>query len=134
SGNTETMSARVVWLVANGHVPPEQILGLTFTRKAAGELSARVRKRLAQLRAAGLVDDDRPVHERALATPTISTYNAYAARLVSEHALRLGIEPDAITLSEAGRWQLVHDLVFQWPDDVEGSGAQTTIVSDMIGV
>jgi len=134
SGKTETMSARVVWLVANGHVPPEQILGLTFTRKAAGELSARVRKRLAQLRAAGLVHDDRPVHERALATPTISTYNAYAARLVSEHALRLGIEPDAITLSEAGRWQLVHDIVFQWPDDLQVSGAPSTIVSAVISL
>src|SRR5690625_323723 len=38
SGKTETMAARVVWLVANKHVEPEQILGLPFTRKAAGEL------------------------------------------------------------------------------------------------
>ena len=46
SGKTETMSARVLWLVANGFVKPEEILGLTFTRKAAGELSSRIRKRL----------------------------------------------------------------------------------------
>ena len=38
SGKTETMSARVLWLVANGIVKPEEILGLTFTRKAAGEI------------------------------------------------------------------------------------------------
>ena len=31
SGKTETMTARVVWLVANGLVEPEQVLGLTFT-------------------------------------------------------------------------------------------------------
>ena len=37
SGKTETMSARVLWLVINGYVKPDQILGLTFTRKAAGE-------------------------------------------------------------------------------------------------
>src|SRR5262249_54959803 len=49
SGKTETMAARVVWLVANSHVRPEQVLGLTFTRKAAGELSHRIRARLAQL-------------------------------------------------------------------------------------
>mgnify|MGYP000728152913 CR=1 FL=1 len=34
SGKTETMSARVLWLVANKIVEPEEILGLTFTRKA----------------------------------------------------------------------------------------------------
>ena len=38
SGKTETMSARVVHLIANGLVEPDRILGLTFTRKAAGEL------------------------------------------------------------------------------------------------
>ncbi|WP_221585233.1 ATP-dependent DNA helicase [Microbacterium sp. G2-8] len=49
SGKTETMSARVLWLVANGHVRRDEILGLTFTRKAAGELAERIAKRLAQL-------------------------------------------------------------------------------------
>lgn len=47
SGKTETMSGRVVWLVANGHVRREEILGLTFTRKAAGELAERIGARLA---------------------------------------------------------------------------------------
>ncbi|MDA4894983.1 UvrD-helicase domain-containing protein, partial [Streptomyces sp. MS2A] len=42
SGKTETMSARVVWLVANGHVRRDEVLGLTFTRKAAGELGERI--------------------------------------------------------------------------------------------
>ena len=49
SGKTETMAARVVWLVANGLVEPDQVLGLTFTRKAAGELAERVRARLRAL-------------------------------------------------------------------------------------
>jgi DNA helicase-2/ATP-dependent DNA helicase PcrA len=49
SGKTETMASRVVYLVANGFVRPDQILGLTFTRKAAGELNLRIRKRLGQL-------------------------------------------------------------------------------------
>jgi DNA helicase-2/ATP-dependent DNA helicase PcrA len=54
SGKSETMAARLVWLVANGMVRPERVLGLTFTRKAAGELGQRVRARLAGLRRAGL--------------------------------------------------------------------------------
>lgn len=46
SGKTETMSGRVVWLVANGFVERDEILGLTFTRKAAGELAERIALRL----------------------------------------------------------------------------------------
>ncbi|MGN8024842.1 UvrD-helicase domain-containing protein [Microbacterium sp. 22242] len=46
SGKTETMAGRVVWLVANGLVARDEILGLTFTRKAAGELAERIALRL----------------------------------------------------------------------------------------
>ena len=49
------MAARVVWLVANGYAGPGEVLGLTFTRKAAGQLLRRVRTRLARLAGAGLV-------------------------------------------------------------------------------
>lgn len=49
SGKTETMSGRVVWLVANGHVRRDEVLGLTFTRKAAGELAERIQRRLNRL-------------------------------------------------------------------------------------
>src|SRR5690606_28219585 len=46
SGKTETIATRVVWLIANGFTSPGAVLGLTFTRKAAGELAARIRGRL----------------------------------------------------------------------------------------
>lgn len=55
SGKTTVMAARVVWLVGTGQVAPEQVLGLTFTNKAAGELAERVRKALV---AAGVTDPD----------------------------------------------------------------------------
>ncbi len=54
AGKTETMAARVVWLIANGYAEPAQVLGLTFTRKAAGQLLRRVRSRLARLAGVGL--------------------------------------------------------------------------------
>ena len=56
SGKTATMVARVVWLVGSGLVAPDQVLGLTFTTKAADELATRVRLGLRRLRAAGLSD------------------------------------------------------------------------------
>ncbi len=49
SGKTETMAGRVVWLVANGHVERDEILGLTFTRKAASELAERIGHRLSAI-------------------------------------------------------------------------------------
>ena len=58
SGKTETMAARVSWLVANRLVEPEAILGLTFTRKAASELNERVRLRLGALARHPDTDDD----------------------------------------------------------------------------
>jgi DNA helicase-2/ATP-dependent DNA helicase PcrA len=50
SGKTELMAVRVLWLVANGFAKPEEILGLTFTRKAAAELSKRIYESLLKLR------------------------------------------------------------------------------------
>ncbi|WP_220432841.1 hypothetical protein, partial [Raoultella terrigena] len=46
--------------------------------------------------------------------PTISTYHAYAGRLVREGALRLGYERDSRMLSEAATWQLAHEVVMAW--------------------
>jgi ATP-dependent DNA helicase UvrD/PcrA len=85
SGKTETMASRVVWLVANGHVEPDQVLGLTFTRKAATELAERIGRRLRRLTNAGLwtprpLDDDGA--EPLGGIPVVSTYHSYAGRLV----------------------------------------------------
>src|SRR5699024_5173010 len=91
SGKTTVISQRVVWLVANGHVSPEEILGLTFTRKAVGELGGRIRVLLSRLR--HNLGQGRELSLPGLDTPTVSTYNSYAASIVSEHGPSLGIEP-----------------------------------------
>lgn len=109
SGKTETMAARVVWLVANNLVDPDEVLGLTFTRKAAGELADRITTRLAALRASGLWVPATP-HE-ITALPVVSTYHAYAGRLVRDHGVRLGVEAHTRLLTEAAAWQCAHEVV-----------------------
>ncbi|WP_035798197.1 ATP-dependent DNA helicase [Kitasatospora mediocidica] len=99
SGKTTVMAARVVWLVGSGAVRPSEVLGLTFTNKAAAELAERVRTALAR---AGVRDDA----EEAVGEPEISTYHAFAGRLLKEHGLRIGIEPDVRLLADATRFQL----------------------------
>ncbi|MBV9594526.1 MAG: ATP-dependent helicase, partial [Actinobacteria bacterium] len=131
SGKTETMSARVVWLVANGLVRPDEVLGLTFTRKAADQLGTRIRRRLGQWRR---VVEQRPPDERAglaellAGEPTVLTYAAYAGRLVAEHALRVGAESNPRVLSPASRWQLADAVVRRFTGSLPaGIGALSSI-------
>ncbi len=108
AGKTETMAARVVWLVANGYARPDEVLGLTFTRKAAGQLLRRVRSRLGRLAGAGLAFDapDGPVQPT-----TVSTYHAFAGQLLRDYGVLLGVEPETRLLSETELWQLAFDVV-----------------------
>ncbi|REE98740.1 ATP-dependent helicase [Thermomonospora umbrina] len=113
SGKSETMAARVVWLVANGFVRPERVLGLTFTRKAAAELAARVRRRLDQLRERLPEDELTRLGGEALfdGEPVVSTYHSYAARLFGDHALREALEPTMRLVSPAVAWQIASRVV-----------------------
>ena len=120
SGKTATMAQRVVYLVATGQVRPDQILGLTFTRKATAELDQRVASRLAGLSAAGLLPVAEPEHDSgaegtADATdcgePMIATYNSFAGALVRDHGLRIGVDPDSTLITQARSWQIVTSLL-----------------------
>ncbi|QKG25624.1 ATP-dependent helicase [Actinomadura verrucosospora] len=113
SGKSETMAARVVWLVANGFVRPERVLGLTFTRKAAAELGVRVRKRLDKLREVLPADELERLGGEALfdGEPMVSTYHSYAARLFGDHALREALEPTMRLISPAVAWQICSRVV-----------------------
>jgi DNA helicase-2/ATP-dependent DNA helicase PcrA len=105
------MSARVLWLVANGIVKPEEILGLTFTRKAAGELASRIRKRLRQLRTIGLLPLDNVSKSEIDIAVTVSTYHSYAGRVLSEHAIRIGVDATSDPIGEAAAWQIANNVV-----------------------
>ena len=106
SGKTETMANRVVWMLANGHVTVPEVLGLTFTRKAAGELAERVRERVGQLVAEGIAQ----VELDPLESAAVGTYNAFASSIYREHAMLIGREPDAAVLGEASAWMLARSV------------------------
>ncbi|MUT88729.1 ATP-dependent helicase [Streptomyces sp. Z38] len=131
SGKTTVMAARVVWLVGTGQVAPEQVLGLTFTNKAAGELTERVRTALIK---AGVTDPDplpSPGHHPSTTAlragpspsdpdnppgePVISTYHAFAGRLLTDHGLRIGLEPTSRLLADATRYQLAARVLREAP-------------------
>lgn len=132
AGKTETMAARVVWMVANQLVAPEQVLGLTFTRKAAQQLTSRIRTRLARLAGAPLLRSIDPTGELRASIlggdPEVSTYHSYAGRLLTEHGLLLPMEPTSTLLTETQLWQLAHRVVAGWDGalDIERSPASIT--------
>lgn len=129
SGKTETMANRVLWLLANNHARPDQILGLTFTRKAAGELAERINGRIRQLSDAGLMPTGAETIDPATGlgsgvgaargldsadlfnAPAVSTYNSFASRLFTDNALLLGREPESVLLSETSAWLLARRVV-----------------------
>ncbi|MET9439240.1 ATP-dependent DNA helicase [Streptomyces sp. NPDC006610] len=127
SGKTTVMAARVVWLVGTGQVAPEQVLGLTFTNKAAGELAERVRKALVR---AGVTDPDVIDPDNPPGEPVISTYHSFAGRLLTDHGLRIGLEPTSRLLADATRYQLAARVLREAPGPYP---ALTRSFPDLVG-
>ena len=126
SGKTETMANRVVWLVANALVAPDAVLGLTFTRKAAGELRERITGRLevfverlglaaerGELTEAELVRaaELRELLGDGLETPEVSTYNAFASGVLQEFGIAAGVAPGAAVIDEATAWRIAREVL-----------------------
>ena len=141
SGKTATMAQRVVYLVATGQVRPDQILGLTFTRKATAELDQRVASRLAGLSAAGLLPVAAPERDSGaegtsdatdFGEPMIATYNSFAGALVRDHGLRIGVDPDSTLITQARSWQIVTSLLeartLPLPNESLSHNASATLV------
>ncbi|WP_083898148.1 ATP-dependent helicase [Nocardia vinacea] len=138
AGKTETMAARVVWMVANRLVLPDEVLGLTFTRKAAQQLTSRIRTRLARLAGSPLLRDlDTGGELRAQlsgAEPEISTYHSYAGRLLTQHGLLLPVEPAATLLTETQLWQLAHQVVRNWDGDLDTDRTPVSVTEAVLAL
>ncbi|WP_053671294.1 ATP-dependent DNA helicase [Streptomyces sp. NRRL F-4711] len=132
SGKTTVMAARVVWLVGTGQVAPKQVLGLTFTNKAAGELAERVRKALVR---AGVTDPDAIDPDHPPGEPAISTYHAFAGRLLTDHGLRIGLEPTSRLLADATRYQLAARVLREAPGPYPAlTRSFADLVSDLLAL
>lgn len=123
SGKTATMADRVVWLVANGVVRPDEVLGVTFTRKAAAELAERINGRVDALLRSGLRIPGFDGEPEDLGRASVSTYHSYAGALVRDHGLRIGVEPEARLMGGADAHRLMGSVVRSHP-----------VVADTLGV
>ena len=143
SGKTSVMAARVVWLVGTGQVEADRVLGLTFTNKAAAELAQRIRQALLTAGLSGPAAGPAPAEPGGPdgpgaaepGEPTVSTYHAFAGRLVSEHGLRLGVEPRSRLLADATRYQLAGRVLRRWRQPIEHlNGAFSTLIGQLVSL
>lgn len=112
SGKTAVMSARVVWAVMTGQLRADEILGLTFTNKAAAELAERIRGYLSTANKEGVLDAAGAGPDPGFVDAvSVSTYHAFASRIIAEYGVRLGIESKSVVLSDIDRYQLASRVV-----------------------
>ena len=99
TGKTTVITRRIAWLIAQKKARPEEILALTFTDKAAAEMEERV-DTLVQY---GYADVE------------ISTFHAFGDRILREHALEMGLQPDFRVLNRAEQVIFFRDRLFEFP-------------------
>src|SRR5206468_5465504 len=99
TGKTTVITRRIAWLIAQKKARPEEILALTFTDKAAAEMEERVDTLVPY----GYADVE------------IATFHAFGDRLLREHALELGLQPDFRVLNRAEQVIFFRDRLFQFP-------------------
>ncbi|MGQ0848333.1 MAG: ATP-dependent DNA helicase [Actinomycetota bacterium] len=108
TGKTTTVALRVAHLIANHDIAPEQVLGITFTNKAAAELADRIRQELARLMGKELATD--PGRE-----VEVHTYHGFAAQILREFGALVGIERDALLITPTYSRQLLFEVVAAVP-------------------
>ncbi|WEV70052.1 UvrD-helicase domain-containing protein [Bifidobacterium sp. ESL0775] len=124
SGKTYTMTRRIINLIEEG-VPPEKILGLTFTRKAASELLGRVSAAVAQNARsadAGAVISGSSRRANVFLKPQVSTYDAFFQSIVRQYGLLVGFDQNTQPLSPAGAHELAVTVIDENMDSLRGAG------------
>ncbi len=84
SGKTRVLTARVQWLIEQCGASPSDLLILTFTRKAAGELIERLTAALGG--------------EKELKGMLIGTFHSVALKILRSEGERLGYDPESLTI------------------------------------
>ncbi len=93
TGKTTVITKRIAWLINEGKASPEEILALTFTDKAAGEMEERVDKLLPY----------------GYADLWISTFHSFAERILKQHAIDIGLPGDFKLLNTTEQWLLIRE-------------------------
>src|SRR5580765_7930978 len=113
---TTELVRRIVRVIESGRAEVTEIVSVTFTEKAAGELKLRLRETLEESRgaaAAGSTERERLDNAlRRLEEAQISTIHGFCADLLRERPVEAGVDPLFTVLTEAQAFRL-YDAAFQ---------------------
>ena len=117
SGKTYTMTRRVIHLIKS-KVPPESILGLTFTNKAAAELLSRVS---AEVSASGANGANGSSGAKSFLKPEVMTYDAFFQSIVRRYGLLVGFNQNTMPLSDAGAMEIIKSIIGKYLDNPQNN-------------
>jgi ATP-dependent helicase/nuclease subunit A len=118
TGKTTELVKRIVRLVLTGRASIDQIVAVTFSEKAAGELKLRLREELERARlAAGVGDDESGRLERAVQRfeeAHVSTIHGFCADLLRERPVEARLDPSFVVLTEGQADRVFAEAFTDW--------------------
>jgi ATP-dependent helicase/nuclease subunit A len=112
TGKTLLLVERYLDILINEPVDVKEILAITFTKKAAGEMKERVTKRIEEKLESELSDkaNQKLIHARdRMNSASISTIHAFCSRLLREYPVEAGLDPDFRQLNDMQRQLLLDE-------------------------
>ena len=123
TGKTRILVERVIQIIRTGAALIQEVVVITFTEKAAGELRSRIREELHKgIRSAA--EDERARFRaalRSLDSAHIETIHAFASSLLREQPLEAGVDPNFQQLDEIGNELDFQERWNNWIWSIEGA-------------
>lgn len=97
TGKTRVITQRIKYLLENRGVQPSEVLALTFTDKASGEMEARL-------------GDSMPL---GYEVPWIETFHSFCDRILKDEGLEIGLDTSSIIIPSSEQWLLFRKNLFK---------------------
>jgi len=114
TGKTTVLAERIIKALESG-VKPEEILCLTFTNRAAEEMSSRVKRRIGR--------------KEIFDNIAIKTFHGFCAYFIKAEAKRIGIDSDFVVFDESEQYELMKSVLEKYPEALPGSGSKKEIMA-----
>lgn len=107
SGKTKVITTRIAYLIAEKNVSSKNILAVTFTKKAAGEMQERITSILNDLKI------------KNLEIPTVGTFHSIGATILRQHPKELGLNHNFSIYDADDSENIIKELLLERDIDIK---------------